>query len=98
MTHLSSFSLCNLAVTTIYLRQVCCSLLDTKGCVTLQWQRILRGPKLCWEIAHKRWFFSTSIGCVKEWSFSDREAISEHLKTCPYNVRTKHTDLRFVFN
>ena len=37
---------------------------------------------------------STSIGCVEQWSFSNKEAVSEHLKTCPFNVRTSHKDPR----
>jgi len=90
--YLESFSLCNLALTSIYLRQVCCSLLDTKGCVTLQWMRVQRGrgQSSKWVIAHKRWFFSTSMGSIDQWQFSDKEAVSDHLKNCPYNVRTKH--------
>ena len=56
----SYYSLCNLALTSIYLRQVCSSLLETKGCVTLQWQRTKRGSDTKaskWEIAYNRWFF-----------------------------------------
>ena len=37
-----------------------------------------------------RWFFSTSMGSIPQWQFSDKEAVSDHLKICPYNVRTKH--------
>ena len=37
---------------------------------------------------------STSIGCVEQWSFCNKEAVSEHLKTCPFNVRTSHKDPR----
>ena len=56
----SYYSLCNLALTSIYLRQVCSSLLETKGCVTLQWQRTKRGSDTKaskWQVAYNRWFF-----------------------------------------
>jgi hypothetical protein len=91
------YSICNLAVTSVYLRQVCCSLLDQKGCVSLQWERIKlkdSRSKYRWDVAYKRWFFSTSLGSIEKWAFTDTEAVSEHLKTCPYNVRTKHKDLK----
>ena len=89
--YLDSFSICNLAVTSVYLRQVCCSLLDTKGCVALQWERV----NLKWGVSYKRWFFSTSLGPVENWTFAKSEAaISEHLKNCPYNVKTKHVEAK----
>ena len=89
--YLDSFSICNLAVTSVYLRQVCCSLLDAKGCVALQWER----NRQKWSVAYKRWFFSTSIGPVENWTFAKSEAaISEHMKNCPYNVKTKHVDAK----
>ena len=87
-------SICNLAVTSIYLRYACSSLLDTRGCVSLQWERVKKCGKFTWDIAYKRWFFSTSLGSVDHWSFSADQAISEHLKKCPFNVRMEHKDMR----
>ena len=46
-------SLCNLAVTSVFLRELCCSLLDRKGCVTLQWERIRKDNRYHWQISHK---------------------------------------------
>ena len=80
-------------MTSVYLREVCCALLDTKGCVTLQWERLKRknGQLMAnWTIAHKRWFFSTSLGPIDHWSFAAQEAVSDHMKVCPFNVRTQH--------
>ena len=101
ITYLDSFSISNLAVVSVYLRQVCSFLLDTRGLVTLEWQRRCipdskRGVKTSqWQISHKRWFFSTSLGPVESWTFSKNEgAVSEHLKECPYNVKTKHVDAK----
>ena len=82
-------------MTSVYLRQVCSALLDVKGCVTLQWERV-KHPKLGirWTVAYKRWFFSTSLGPVDHWAISADQAVAEHLKVCPFNVRTKHKDLK----
>ncbi len=77
------------------LRQVCCTLLDNKGCVSLQWERIRDPGKSSshkWEIAYKRWFFSTAIEHIDHWHFSQKEAVAQHLATCPYNVKMKHKD------
>ena len=83
-----------MAVTSTYLRYACSSLLDTKGCVSLQWERVKKFGKFSWDIAYKRWFFSTSLGPIDNWSFSAEQAISEHLKECPFNVKTKHKDVK----
>ena len=49
-----SFSLCNLAVTCLYFREICCTLLDTQGCVSLQWERVKESSdKYRWQIAYK---------------------------------------------
>ena len=98
---LDSFSISNLALVSVYLRQVCSILLDTRGLVTLQWQRrrrckVDKTSTTQWEVSHKRWKFSTSLGPVESWRFSkDADgAVSEHLKECPYNVKTKHVDAK----
>ena len=91
--HLDSFSICNLAVTCSYLRYICCSLLDERGCVSLKWERSIQDGKISWDVAYKQWFFSTAMDPIKGWMFhKDIGSISEHLKTCPYNVRTFHTN------
>ena len=50
---LDGFALCNLALTSRYLRQVCCSLLDDKGIVVPVWERRIQDGKKCWDIAYK---------------------------------------------
>lgn len=79
---LDSFSLCNLALTCRRLREVCCSLLEERGLVVLQWRRRLTGSKVTWSITHKRWFFSTAFTPVKEWGFEAGEHMSNHLRSC----------------
>ena len=36
------------------------------------------------------WFFSTSLDAIDEWQMEGLGGVSEHLKTCPYNVRSEH--------
>ena len=47
------FSLNNLSLTCIYFRDICCSLLDDRGCVSIQWERKKKNNGITWQIAHK---------------------------------------------
>jgi hypothetical protein len=39
----------------------------------------------------QRWFYSSAIESIKRWRFSSKEgAVAEHMKTCPYNLRSPH--------
>ena len=38
----------------------------------------------------QKWCFSTAMDSIKSWSLDEDLSVSEHLKTCPYNVRTRH--------
>ena len=49
MRFLDGFSMCNLAMTSKLLRQVCCSMLEERGMVVLQWEKH-RGH---WQVAYK---------------------------------------------
>lgn len=43
----------------------------------------------------QRWFFSSAMEPIRRWKMtSDDEAVSGHLKTCPYNVRLKPRPLK----
>ena len=46
---LDGFSMCNLAMTSKLLRQICCSMLEERGMVVLQWEK-RRGH---WDVAYK---------------------------------------------
>jgi len=87
---LDSWSLNQLALVSRYLRDLTSTLLDSKGCVALQWERAGDGvysSKRGWEVAYKRWFFSCHFNKISNWSLNVDGAISQHLKTCPYNDR-----------
>ena len=42
----------------------------------------------------QQWFFSTAMDPIKWWYFDGNAKVSEHLKKCPYNVRTRHSDVK----
>ena len=50
---LDSFSLCNLALTSKKLREVCCSLLEERGVVVEQWEKVRSGEKFHWQVGFK---------------------------------------------
>jgi len=90
---LDSWSLSNLALVNNLLREVACSMLDDKGCVALQWEKVdLRsmGGKINWVVGYKRWFFSNYFCPVNHWGINADGAVTEHLKKCPYNMKTEH--------
>ncbi|CAG2120341.1 unnamed protein product, partial [Medioppia subpectinata] len=52
--HLDSFSLNNLSLTSTRLRDVCRTFLDTRGLVSLQWQRsVNENGKYSWDVGYK---------------------------------------------
>ena len=91
--HVFSFldprSLASVALVSQHLRGVACSLLDTMGCVALQWERS-ESPGGGWEVAYKRWFFSPYFQPVNKWGLHSEGVISEHLQNCPFNIKTEH--------
>ena len=94
-TYLDSWSLANLALVSVRCRELVSGLLDDKGCVALQWER--RDTEQLglgaggWVVAYKRWFFSSHFCPVTRWGLSGEGEVTEHLKSCPYNIRTTHT-------
>lgn len=90
---LDSWSLSQMSLVSRTMREVSATLLDLRGCVALQWERVGDGvivKKRGWKVAYKRWFFSSHFSQVDSWGLNADGAISEHLKTCPYNIRTVH--------
>ncbi|XP_043996681.1 F-box only protein 40-like isoform X1 [Gambusia affinis] len=100
LCHMASFldsqSLSQLALVSRLMRQVCSSLLQERGMVTLCWERTSssRG-RAKWRVSHRVWQFSSLFSPVDAWSFRDVPSIAEHLKVCPYNeVESKTEKIR----
>jgi len=86
---LEPWSLASVALVSHRLRSVACSLLETKGCVALQWEQ-RQSPQGGWEVAYARWFFSPYFQPITHWGLHGDGAVSQHLQTCPYNIRCEH--------
>ncbi|XP_076611634.1 F-box only protein 30b [Chaetodon auriga] len=86
---LDSFSLCQLSLVSRTMREVCASLLQTRGIVDLQWERrpCPGAPgTVSWQIKNRVWRFSTAFSQVLSWRFTDLPSMSDHLKKCHFNV------------
>ncbi|XP_040921041.1 F-box only protein 30-like isoform X2 [Toxotes jaculatrix] len=92
---LDSFSLCQLSLVSRTMREVCASLLQTRGIVELQWER-RQGPgahgTVSWQIKNRVWRFSTAFSPVLSWGFTDLPSMSDHLKKCHFNTVEHKTE------
>ncbi|XP_040006965.1 F-box only protein 40-like [Xiphias gladius] len=89
---LDSMSLSQLALVSRLMRQVCSTLLQERGMVTLRWERKTyshRGAK--WR-AKPVWEFSRLFSSVDSWHMTDTPPISAHLKVCPYYETSVHSE------
>lgn len=83
---LDGFSLCQLSMVSRSMRDVCASLLQTRGMVVVQWEkRQYPDGTQSWQIKDKVWRFSTAFSPVTRWEFADISSMADHLKRCPYN-------------
>ncbi|XP_049913724.1 F-box only protein 30-like [Epinephelus moara] len=92
---LDSFSLCQLSLVSRTMRELCASLLQTRGIVELQWERRPRPGApgtMSWQIKNKVWRFSTAFSPVSSWGFTDLPSMSDHLKKCHFNVVEHKTE------
>nr|XP_015196663.1 PREDICTED: F-box only protein 40 [Lepisosteus oculatus] len=82
---LDSFSLSQLAQVSHLMRDVCASLLQERGMVSLKWEkRTYSHGGSSWKARKKVWHFSTVFSTVDRWCFDDVPSMSEHLKVCPF--------------
>ncbi|XP_041661967.1 F-box only protein 30-like [Cheilinus undulatus] len=92
---LDSFSLCQLSLVSRTMREVCASLLQTRGIVELQWERRQTPGSpgmVSWHIKNKVWRFTTAFSPVLSWGFTDLPSMSDHLKKCPFNIVEHKTE------
>uniref|UniRef100_A0A4W4E8C4 F-box protein 40, tandem duplicate 1 n=1 Tax=Electrophorus electricus TaxID=8005 RepID=A0A4W4E8C4_ELEEL len=82
---LDSFTLSQLALVSRLMREVCSTLLQEKGMVSLKWEKkIFSHGRWCWRSRQKVWQFSNLFSPVENWCFDKFPPVSEHLKVCPY--------------
>ncbi|XP_034034040.1 F-box only protein 40-like [Thalassophryne amazonica] len=81
---LDSLSLSQLSLVSRLMRQVCSSLLQDRGMVTLRWERKTHSHDGTTWRAKTIWEFSHLFSSVDSWHIADTPPISAHLKVCPY--------------
>ncbi|KAM9697293.1 F-box only protein 40 [Dama dama] len=90
---LDSISLSQLSQVSVLMRSICATLLQERGMVLLQWKkkRYSHGGT-SWRVHRKIWQFSSLFSKIKSWEFNEVASMSEHLKSCPFNVVERKTD------
>lgn len=90
---LDSVSLAQLSQVSVLMRNICATLLQERGMVLLQWKkkRYSHGGS-SWKVHSQTWQFSSLFSKIKSWEFNEVTSMSEHLKTCPFNVVEHRTD------
>ncbi|KAK1792952.1 hypothetical protein P4O66_001675 [Electrophorus voltai] len=89
---LDGFSLCQLSRVSRTMRDVCASLLQSRGMVVLLWAKTrCSDGSSSWQIQDKAryvyvWRFSTAFGTVNEWKFANISSMADHLKECKFNM------------
>ncbi|XP_035300013.1 F-box only protein 40 [Cricetulus griseus] len=90
---LDSISLAQLSQVSVLMRNICATLLQERGMVLLQWKkkRYSHGGT-SWKVHSQVWQFSSLFSKIKSWEFNEVTSMSEHLKTCPFNIVEHKTD------
>uniref|UniRef100_A0A3B5AFR8 F-box only protein 40-like n=1 Tax=Stegastes partitus TaxID=144197 RepID=A0A3B5AFR8_9TELE len=96
LCHMASFldsqSLSQLALVSQLMRQVCSSLLQDRGMVTLRWEKDVDSHRQAKWRAKPVWEFSHLFSSVDSWHMADIPPISAHLKVCPYYEASVHSE------
>ncbi|CAJ1064997.1 F-box only protein 40 [Xyrichtys novacula] len=92
--YLDSFTLFQLSKVSRLMREVCATLLQERGMVSLKWEKkTYSHGGSSWRCRKKVWEFSSLFSSVDRWSFRDKPSMSEHLKTCSFYQRGEpHTE------
>ncbi|XP_074528556.1 F-box only protein 40 [Halichoeres trimaculatus] len=89
---LDSMSLSQLALVSKLMRQVCSTLLQERGMVTLRWERKTTSYGGARWRAKPVWEFSHLFSPVDSWHMADIPPISAHLKSCPFYETSPHKE------
>ncbi|XP_068440494.1 F-box only protein 40 [Clinocottus analis] len=97
---LDSFTLSQLSQVSHLMREVCATLLQERGMVSLKWKKkTYSHGGSSWKCRKKAsiptipvWEFSSLFSSVDKWSFSNTPSMSDHLKSCSFYQREEHTE------
>ncbi|KAM4627629.1 F-box only protein 40 [Polymixia lowei] len=91
--YLDSFTLSQLSQASQLMREVCGTLVEERGMVSLKWEKkTYAHGGTSWKCRKKVWEFSCLFSTVDRWCFSDTPSMSEHLKTCSFYQREERTE------
>ncbi|XP_057695324.1 F-box only protein 40-like, partial [Corythoichthys intestinalis] len=86
--YLDSFSLSQLSQVSRQMREACATLLQTRGMVSLKWEKkTYSHGGSSWKSRKKVWEFSSLFCPVERWRFTETPSMAEHLQTCPFYQR-----------
>ncbi|KAF0309150.1 F-box only protein 30 [Amphibalanus amphitrite] len=81
---LDPYSLNHLSLTSRLLRDVCGSLLNSRGLVMLLWAPFQRDGQITWHTVAKSWRFSCAFGPVRRLWLGGGAHVTDHLPRCPF--------------
>uniref|UniRef100_A0A667X2E2 F-box protein 40 n=1 Tax=Myripristis murdjan TaxID=586833 RepID=A0A667X2E2_9TELE len=91
--YLDSFTLSQLSQVSHLMREVCGTLLQERGMVSLKWEKkTYSHGGTSWKCRKKVWEFSCLFSTVDRWSFRNAPSMSEHLKACSFYQREEHSE------
>ncbi|XP_028275422.1 F-box only protein 40 [Parambassis ranga] len=91
--YLDSFTLSQLSQVSCLMREVCATLLQERGMVSLKWEKKTYSTGgSSWKCRKKVWRFSSLFSPVDRWSFSQTPSMSDHLKTCSFYQREERKE------
>uniref|UniRef100_A0A672FNT2 F-box protein 40 n=1 Tax=Salarias fasciatus TaxID=181472 RepID=A0A672FNT2_SALFA len=91
--YLDSLALSQLSQVSHLMREVCATLLQERGMVSIKWEKkALSDGRSSWMCSKKVWKFSSVFSSVDRWRFVDAPSMSDHLKTCPFYQREERSD------
>ncbi|XP_068613286.1 F-box only protein 40-like [Brachionichthys hirsutus] len=90
--YLDSLTLAQLSQVSPLMREMCATLLQERGMVSLKWERktYSQGGS-SWKCRKKVWEFSSLFSPVDRWSFRNTPSVSDHLKTCFFYQKEMRT-------
>ncbi|KAM6987575.1 F-box only protein 40-like [Tautogolabrus adspersus] len=91
--YLDSFTLVQLSKVSRLMREVCATLLQERGMISLKWEKkTYSHGGSSWKCRKKVWEFSSLFSSVDRWSFRDTPSMSEHLKSCSFYQRDERSE------
>ncbi|XP_058491006.1 F-box only protein 40 [Solea solea] len=91
--YLDSFTLSQLSQVSHLMRDLCATLLQERGMVSLKWKKkTYSHGGSSWKCRKKVWEFSSLFSSVDRWSLGNTPSMSEHLKCCSFYQREERTE------